>query len=182
MKYILFSLLLVIFTIFAVTPIDTLKSFGKSLVQAADNLVFKHLTNIGGVAHFVTLNKSYGGYASGQTVELPKSTEDTLIANGGAVTSAGPATSGALSTFQPGGAATIAVGASSVVITNPLIFKQSLVWAVVAQAAADATLLRVERVVPSDGFVTIYGTANATAAVAIDWAILNPFGNLSNPS
>ena len=50
------------------------------------------------------------------------------------------------------------------------------VTAVVSQAAADGTLLRVERVVPAAGSFTIYGTAGATAATTVDWSIVNPEG------
>lgn len=130
---------------------------------------------------FVLLGKSYMGYASGTIVELPASTEAALVASGQATVSAGPPTSGAVSTTANSGAVGIAAGQSSIVITNPNISVQSLVWACVAQAAADATLLRIERIVPGAGLVTIYGTAAATAAVTVDWAILNPNGSLSNP-
>lgn len=129
----------------------------------------------------VLLGKSYLGYAAGTIVELPASVEAALIASGQATDSAGPPTTGNVTTTATQGCAAIAAGASSVTITNPLISKQSFVDAVVAQAAADATLLRVERVVPANGSVTIYGTANATATTLIKWAIINPNGSLSNP-
>lgn len=131
---------------------------------------------------FVLLSRAYGGYSAGQTVELPKSTEDALIAAGIASTSAGPATTGALSTNLSQGAATIAIGAASVMITNPNITAQSVVWAAINQAAADGTALYVARVVPAAGSVTIYVNANATALTRIKWAILGPMGNLSNPT
>lgn len=131
---------------------------------------------------FVTLLRPYMGYLQGTVVELPASTEASLIAAGQATTSAGPATSGAVTTSMSSGSVTVAAGSSSLVVTNPNVSVQSVVWACVAQAAADGTLLRVERVVCSAGFFTIYGTANATAATIIDWAILSPNGNLSNPA
>jgi hypothetical protein len=84
-----------------------------------------------------------------------------------------------LSTNLPSGRCTISAGVSSVVVTNPLVDVNSKIYAVINQAAADTTLLRVERIVPSAGFFTIYGTANATAAVSVDWAILGPFGGLT---
>lgn len=121
------------------------------------------------------------GYAPGTVIELSASTEAALIAAGQASASAGPPTPGAVSTTATSGCCAIAAGSSSVTITNPLISPQSLVWAVVAQAAADGTLLRVERVVCAAGSVTIYGTANATATVSIDWAILNPGGSFTSP-
>lgn len=130
---------------------------------------------------FVLLSRSYGGYAAGTIVELSSQLEAALIASGGATDSAGPPTTGAVTTTELAGCAAIAAGASSVVITNPNIKKQSKVYAEVAQAAADATLLRVERIVCADGSVTIYGTANATATTLIDWAVLQVGGLSSNP-
>jgi hypothetical protein len=125
----------------------------------------------------VLLNRAYGGYAAGQTVELTTEVETALIAQGLAVSaSVANVTTGALTANVYQGTAAIAAGASSVVITNSLITANSKVWAVVAQAAADGTLLRVERVVPAAGSVTIYGTANATATTLIDWSILPTLG------
>lgn len=157
-----------------------LVAFAKDVVQA-----FKQ-PGISSTGHrfqggFVTLLRAYGGYAQGTVVELPKSVEDSLIAASLATTSAGPATAGPVSTTMPSGSVTIAAGQSSIVITNPNITAQSVVWAAVAQAAADGTLLRIERIVPAAGSVTLYGTANATANTVVDWAILTPYGNLSGP-
>jgi hypothetical protein len=67
----------------------------------------------------ISLNRAYGGYAAGSIVELPADTEAALIAQNYGTTSAGPATSGAVSTSYPSGSCTIAIGASSVVVTNP---------------------------------------------------------------
>lgn len=122
----------------------------------------------------IRLGRSYAGYAVNTIVQLPTNVEATLIAQGLATTSAGPVTPGAVSTTAAQGRVGIAAGASSVVVTNPNVTAESKIFAVVAQAAADGTLLRVERIVPAAGSFTIYGTANATAAVAIDWVILNP--------
>lgn len=130
---------------------------------------------------FVLLGRGYQGYSAGTIVELPASTEAALVAAGQASVSAGPPTTGNVAITANSGCAAIAAGQSSVTITNPAITVQSLVWAVVAQAAADGTLLRVERVVPAAGSVTIYGTAAATATTLIDWAILNPNGSFSSP-
>lgn len=119
----------------------------------------------------VLLNKAYGGYATGTIVELPADTETALIAQGLAATNAGPSTSGAVSTTYNSGSVTVAIGASSIVVTNANCSANSKAIAVVAQAAADGTLLRVERVVCAAGLFTIYGTANATAATVIDWIL-----------
>lgn len=124
----------------------------------------------------VLLNRAYAGFVAGTIAEFSSELEAALIAQGIATTNAGPATSGAQSNSVYQGQAVIPIGASSVVITNPNIDANSKVWAVVSQAAADGTLLRVERVVPAAGSVTIYGTANATAATVIDWAIIVPSG------
>jgi len=119
----------------------------------------------------ILLNRAYGGYATNTIVQLPKDTEDALIAQGLAVTSAGPVTQGAVSTSYQTGRVTVAIGASSVVVTNASCNISSQAFAVVAQAAADGTLLRVERVVCAAGSFTIHGTANATAATVINWML-----------
>lgn len=128
----------------------------------------------------VLLNRAYAGYASGAVVELEASTEAALIAQGFAVTSSAVPTVGAATANVNSGSAAIAVGASSVVITNALVNASSKIWACVGQAAADGTLLRVERVVPAAGSFTIFGTANATAATVVDWCILNQSGMTPN--
>lgn len=132
----------------------------------------------------VLLARPYANYTAGQTVQVPTALETSLSASGiGSVASTAASaavTQGALSTSLPAGRVTIAIGSSSVVVTNPLVDVNSKIFAVINQAAADGTLLRVERIVPAAGSFTIYGTANATAAVSIDWAILGPFGGLTS--
>lgn len=123
----------------------------------------------------ILLNRAYGGYLAGTVVTLPASTESALIAQGLAVASTAASTTvGAATINAVSGQAAIAAAASSVVITNNLVDASSVVFAVVSQAAADGTLLRVERVVPAAGSFTIYGTANATATTLIRWSLLNP--------
>lgn len=125
----------------------------------------------------VTLNVPYAGYASGTVRQFRTSIETNLIAQGLGATAADTAiTTGAVTTTEPQGRVAIAAGSSSVVVTNANITAQSKVWACVAQAAADGTLLRVERIVCAAGSFTIYGTANATATTLIDWCLLNPLG------
>lgn len=122
----------------------------------------------------VTLQRAYANSPAGTTITLPDSTESALIAQGLAVTAAKTATTtGAQVVAATAGTAAIAAGASSVVITNPLVTATSKVFAVVSQAVADGTLLRVERVVPAAGSFTIFGTANATATTLVDWIIFN---------
>ena len=124
----------------------------------------------------VSLARPYAGTISGVVVTHPDSIESALIAQGlatastAANTSAGNQTINALS-----GKSAIATGAASVTITNSLVTAGSKIVAVVAQAAADTTLLRVERVVTAAGSFTIYGTAAATAATLVDWVVLNAY-------
>lgn len=124
----------------------------------------------------VLLSRSYAGYAAGSIVQLSTNEEAALIAQGMATTSAGPVTTGAVTTSKTSGRVAIAAGASSVVVTNANVDANSKIYAVVAQAAADGTLLRVERILPAAGSFTIYGTANATATTSIDWALMDLSG------
>jgi len=125
----------------------------------------------------VLLNRAYMGYPAGATVELSTDAETALIAQGLASSAASTAiTTGNATANTYAGTAAIPAASSSVVITNSNVDANSKVFAVVAQAAADGTLLRVERVVCAVGSFTIYGTANATATTYVDWAIINPSG------
>ena len=121
----------------------------------------------------ILLTRNYQGMASGSIIELPASTEAALVAGGFATVSVAAFTTGAQTLPSMRGSCAIAAGASSVVITNPYVDITSTVFAVISQAAADGTLLRVERVVPAAGSFTIFGTANATATTLIDWAVFN---------
>lgn len=124
----------------------------------------------------IALSRTYAGIASGAVVKLSTNLEAALIAQNAAVTSAAALTTGAQTMNLTSGTVSVPIGASSVVVTNNLVDASTKIFAVVAQAAADGTLLRVERVVAAAGSFTIYGTANATAATTIDWAILLPAG------
>ena len=124
----------------------------------------------------VLLTRAYQGYVAGAIAAFDAATEAALIAQGLASNSAAVPTTGAATANALQGRAAIAAGSSSVVITNAYVNANSKIFAVVAQAAADGTLLRVERVVPAAGSFTIYGTANATATTAIDWSVIMPSG------
>jgi hypothetical protein len=127
----------------------------------------------------VTLNRPYAGNASGSVVTFDAKTESALVTQGLASTALSTATTtGAQTTNATQGLAAIAAGSSSVVITDALINANTFVTAYVAQATADTTLLRVERIVPAAGSVTIFGTANATATTLIRWAIVPTVGLL----
>lgn len=119
----------------------------------------------------VLLSRPYGAYPSGATVTLPASTEAAIIAQNLGTASVAAVTTGAQSSNEMQGRVAIAAGASSVVVTNPFVTASSKISATVNQAAADGTLLRVERIVPAAGSFTIYGTAAATATTVIDWFI-----------
>ncbi len=121
----------------------------------------------------VRLNVAYGGYPANQICEFPASTEAALIAQGLASNSSSSPTTGAATVNQMRGTCAIAAGQSSVVITNPYVTANSFVSAVVAQAAADGTLLYVARVLPAAGSFTIYGNAAATATTVINWVVIN---------
>jgi hypothetical protein len=126
----------------------------------------------------VLLSRNYAGYLSGTVVNLSTDVETNLINQGYATASTQALTStGAVTANVNFGICAIAAGASSVVITNSLVDANSIVTASVRQAAADGTLLRVERIVPAAGSFTIYGTANATATTLISWAVGLPYGD-----
>lgn len=169
---------LILFAAYAVALMGAVASAFTQALGQFTTPVFNPRLRQGG---FVVLGRAYQGYPAGSIVELPASTEAAMIASGSAQASVGPPTPGNVSTTANSGCVGIAAGQSSVTITHPNITAQSLIWACVAQAAADATLLRVERILPAAGSVTIYGTAAATATTLVDWAILNPNGSLSNP-
>ena len=126
----------------------------------------------------ILLSKGYKGYAAGTIVQLATQEEAALIAQNFGTNSAGPVTAGAVTTTAQSGRVGVAAGQSSVVVTNPNIDANSKVFAVVNQAAADGTALRVERIVPAAGSVTIYLTANATAQTNVDWMLMMVSGEL----
>jgi hypothetical protein len=127
----------------------------------------------------VLLNRPYAGYLSGTIVQFSTAIEASLIAAGLAVASAGPVTPGAVSTTIPMGRVGIAAAGTSVVVSNPSFTAESKFIAVLSNAAADGTALYVTRITPAAGSVTFTLNAAATAAVAIDWAQLGPFGGLT---
>lgn len=124
----------------------------------------------------VLLSRAYGGYLAGAVANLSTDIESSLIAQGlatastQALTTTGPV----IANFNFGICA-IAAGQSSIVITNSLVDANSVIVASVRQAAADGTLLRVDRVVPAAGSFTIYGTAAATATTLVGWAVGLPY-------
>ena len=119
----------------------------------------------------VSLSKGYAGRVAGDIASFTTNIEAAIVAQNLGATSSAALTTGAYTQNTASGRASIAAGASSVVITNNLVDANTKIFAFVNQAAADGTLLRVERIVPAAGSFTIFGTANATAATTIDWCI-----------
>lgn len=125
----------------------------------------------------VLLSKGYAGYLAGTVVNLPTNVEAALIAQGfAAASTVASTTTGAVTANIYAGICAVAAGAGSIVITNSLVDASTKIYAVVSQAAADGTLLRVERIVAAAGSFTIFGTANATATTLIAWAIVTSEG------
>ncbi|WP_440966151.1 hypothetical protein ACL58G_07875 [Massilia sp. GER05] len=122
----------------------------------------------------ITLNRGYMGLLAGTVVGLTTNIEQNLIAQGLASAAASKAniTPGNVTYNGIQGSVAIAAGANSVTITNALIDANTKITANIAQAAADGTLTSLPRIVPAAGSVTIYGNANATAAVIVDWSIV----------
>jgi hypothetical protein len=128
----------------------------------------------------ILLSRSYAGYAAGTIVQLPTNVEVALIAQGLASNSAGPVTAGNVSTTAFMGRAGILAAGTQVVVSNPAFDAQSKFTAFLSNAAADGTALYITRIVPAAGQVTFILNAAATAAVAIDWALLGPQGGMTN--
>lgn len=82
-------------------------------------------------------------------------------------------TPGNVTNNSPRGRVAIAIGASTVVVTNNTVTATSTVLAVINQAATDATLTQILRVNAGAGTFTIVGNANATAAVVVDYVVVN---------
>lgn len=120
----------------------------------------------------ILLNRAYMGLLAGTIVGLTTDTDRALVAQGlGTLAAKSSITPGNVTANVLSGAVAIPAGANSVTINNSFIDTNTKVLANIAQAAADGTLTRIARVVPAVGSVTIYGDANATAAVIVDWVI-----------
>jgi hypothetical protein len=126
----------------------------------------------------ILLSKAYKGYAAGTIVQLATQEEAALIAQNFGTTSAGPVTPGAVTTTASAGRVGIAAAGTSVVVTNPAFNTESKFVAYLSNAAADGTALYITRITPAAGSVTFTLNAAATAAVAIDWALLLISGEL----
>jgi hypothetical protein len=127
----------------------------------------------------VLLSRSYAGYAAGTIVQLSTNEEAALVSQGIATTSAGPVTPGAVTTTKTMGRAGVAAAGTSVVVSNPAFDANSKFVAYLSNAAADGTAVSITRITPAAGSVTFTLNAAATAAVAIDWALLLVSGELT---
>lgn len=127
----------------------------------------------------ILLSRAYAGYAAATIVQLSTQEEASLIAQGLAVTSAGPVTPGAVTTSKTAGRAAIAAAGTSVTVTNAAFNTESKFVAYLSNSSADGTALYITRIVPAAGSVTFYVNAAATAAVSIDWALLLISGELT---
>lgn len=126
-------------------------------------------------------NKGYAGYLPATIVQMQTQTEQALIAQGAATTSAGPVTPGAVTTTMTSGRVGIAAAGTAVVVTNPTFTTESKFVAQLSNIAADTTATSV-RVTPAAGSVTFTLNAASTAAVAIDWAQLLLGGESPGPT
>lgn len=126
----------------------------------------------------ILLSKAYKGYAAGTIVQLATQEEAALIAQGFGTDSAGPVTPGAVTTTASAGRVGIAAAGASVVVTNPAFTTESKFIAYLSNAAADGTATSITRITPANGSVTFTLNAAATAAVAVDWALLMISGEL----
>lgn len=133
----------------------------------------------------INLNRGYMGLLAGTVVGLTSNIEASLIAGGQASANASKAniTPGNITYNGIQGTVVIPAGAGSLTITNSMIDANTKVMANIAQAAADGTLTSLPRIVPASvvpgaagGTVTIYGNANATAPVVVDWSIVSAPG------
>jgi hypothetical protein len=122
----------------------------------------------------ILLNSSrgYAGYLPSTVVQLQTSEEAALVAQGIATTSSGPVTPGAVSTTKTSGRVGIAAAGTSVVVSNPAFDANSKFVAYLSNSGADGTATSITRIIPAAGQVTFTLNAAATAAVAIDWALL----------
>ena len=126
----------------------------------------------------ILISKSYKGYVAGSIVSLSTQEEAALVAQNFATVSAGPVTPGAVSPTATSGRVGIAAAGTSVVVSSSAITAESKFVAYLSNAAADGTALYITRITPANGSVTFTLNAAATAAVAIDWALLTLSGEL----
>lgn len=116
-----------------------------------------------------TITNAYALWVDAGTTRL----DGTLLCNGAITADATDAsgTPGAATINKPSGKVAIAIGASSVTVTNSLVTTSSIVLA--SLQFVDATLTQILSVVPGSGSFTITGNANATAATKVAFVVIN---------
>lgn len=116
-----------------------------------------------------TLTNAYALWVDAGTTRL----DGTVLLNGAitADTTDSSGTPGAATINKPSGKVAIAIGASSVTVTNSLVTAASTVIATLQ--FIDATLTQILSVVPGSGSFVITGNANATAATKVAFVVIN---------
>jgi hypothetical protein len=115
------------------------------------------LSNIGNLEPMVTGTSRLGSAAKGFAALTLDYTNSATI--------------GAVTINKPAGSGNIALGASSVVVTNSLVTANSLVLAWLM--ANDGTLTSIKSVVPAGGSFTVTGNANATGNTKFGFLVIN---------
>ena len=120
----------------------------------------------------VTINPATAGTINNVSVGV---TTPAVVKTSGlqAVSTDSSGTPGAATINTTSGRCAIAAAATSVVITNSLVTAASKVFVKINQAAADVTLTSASRVSTAAGSFTIFGNAAATAAVVVDFLVVN---------
>lgn len=116
-----------------------------------------------------TMTNAYALWVDAGTTRL----DGTVLLNGAitADTTDSSGTPGAATINKPSGKVAIAIGASSVTVTNSLVTAASTVIATLQ--FIDATLTQILSVVPGSGSFVITGNANATAATKVAFVVIN---------
>jgi hypothetical protein len=144
----------------------TLAFAGASTVTSAATVYIDRAPQAGTNA---TLTNAYALWVDAGTTRL----DGTTLFNGAitADTTDSSGTPGAATINKPSGKVAIAIGQSSVTVTNSLVTSASTVLAVLQ--FADATATTILNVVPTSGAFTINVNANATAATKVAFLVLN---------
>lgn len=144
----------------------TLAFAGASTVTNAATVYIDRAPQVGANA---TITNAYALWVDAGTTRL----DGTTLFNGAitADTTDSSGTPGAATINKPSGKVAIAIGQSSVVVTNSLVTAASTVLAVLQ--FVDATATQILSVVPGSGSFTITANANATAATKVAFLVVN---------
>lgn len=144
----------------------TLAFAGASTVTNAATLYIDRAPQAGTNA---TITNAYALWVDAGTTRL----DGTVLLNGAitADTTDSSGTPGAATINKPSGKVAIAIGQSSVTVTNSLVTAASTVLAVLQ--FADATATTILSVVPGSGSFVINVNANATAATKVAFLVVN---------